>query len=363
VEHRTKRLCSNSIAVSVLLCAVATSASGQGVVGASEPEPPYQLSNPQTYRLKVSVRVGAGGQPLRRVTAMAPVPIDWREQQVELLGEEKPRGVTTRDVALAKHAAVMSVRIPMMPAGSEAVVERVYRVTRHEIRFTGDLDSLRAPARVSAEMRQYLRASPGIETTDRQIRQLALSLKDEAGDVQTARGMFDWVRGHVKYRLDKYRGARFALAEKIGDCEDMSALFIALCRIAGIPARLVWVEGHAYAEIFLEDADGHGYWIPAQLNGPAWFGRMTEYRVILQKGDRVRNPVSRKYEHYAPQTLIAFGGTATLEVKYTRLESDDGATCCSARVSDPAEDPTCCSARVSDPAGDPTAGLPGQRHN
>ena len=331
-----------------LLYAAATSVSGQdaGGIGESEPDPSYQLSNPQTYRFTVSVRVGAGGQPLRRVTAMAPVPIDWREQQVELLSEEKPRGVTTRDVALAKHAAVMSVQIPVMPAGSEAVVERVYRVTRHAIRFTGDLDSLQAPARVPADLRQYLRASPGIETTDRQIRQLAQRLKDEAGDVQTARAMFDWVREHVKYRLDKYRGARFALTEKIGDCEDMSALFIALCRVVGIPARLVWVEGHAYAEFFLEDADGHGYWIPAQLNGPAWFGRMTEYRVILQKGDRVRNPVSRKYEHYAPQTLIAFGGTATLEVKYTRLESEDAANSCSARV--------------SDPAGDPTAGLPGR---
>ncbi len=304
-----------------MLCALATSVAQD--VG--DPEPPYQLSKPQTYRLKVTIRVGAGRKPLQRVTTMAPVPIDWREQQVELLSEEKPRGITTRDVALAKHAAVISVQIPRMPAGSEAIVERVYRVTRHEIQFTSDLDSLRAPVRVPAELRQYLGPSPGIETTDRQIRQLAQRLKDEASDVRTARAIFDWVREHVKYRLDKYRGARFALTEKIGDCEDMSALFIAMCRIVGIPARLVWVEGHAYAEIFLEDADNHGHWIPAQLNGPAWFGRMTEYRVILQKGDRVRNPVSRKYKHYAPQTLIAFGGTATLQVQYTRLESEDKA--------------------------------------
>lgn len=306
------------------LSALATLSPSQDSVesGQNDPGLPYELTNPRTYRLKVSIRLGAGRQPLRRVTVMAPVPIDWREQQVKQLGEEKPRGVTTRDIELAKHAAVMSVQIPVMPAGSEAVVERIYRVTRHEIVFM-DLDSLQKPERASAAMRQYLNPSPGIETSDRQIRQVAESLRDEAGDVQTARAIFDWVRGHVKYRLDKYRGARFALTEKIGDCEDMSALFIAMCRVVGIPARLVWVEGHAYAEFFLEDSEGHGYWIPAQLSGPAWFGRMTEYRVILQKGDRVRNPVSRKYEHYAPQTLVAFGGSATLQVQYTMLESPD----------------------------------------
>lgn len=284
------------------------------VPDASNSDELFTLSNSKTYDLRVAVRIGAGPQALRRVTVMIPVPMDWREQQVELLKEEKPRGVTTRDVALQKHATVMSVSIPSMPARSTAVVERIYRVTRHEIAFPADLTEMKIPARAAGELRQYLVPSPGIEMSDRRIRELAASLKDEAGPIPTTLAYFKWVRENVKYKLDDYRGARFALTQKTGDCEDMAALFIALCRISGIPARLVWVEGHAYAEFYLETSDGKGHWLPAQLVGPEWFGRMTEYRVVLQKGDRIRNPLTRKYEHYAPQTLTALGGAATLAI-------------------------------------------------
>ena len=69
---------------------------------------------------------------------------------------------------------------------------------------------------------------------------------------QFAQASADWVRKNVEYRLGSYRGAKFAHEQRIGDCEDLSALMIALCRISDIPARTVWVEGHAYPEIHLE---------------------------------------------------------------------------------------------------------------
>lgn len=309
---RTRRVLLTTLLLTV--APVLLPAMDRGSADGGDEKTLFTLSKPKTYELNVTVRIGAGPQALRRVTVMVPVPMDWREQQVEMLSEETPRGVTTRDLTLEKHATVMSVSIPSMPARSVAVVERVYRVTRQEITFPEDLSTMQAPRRVPAELRQYLVPSPGIEMSDRRIRQLAANLKDAAGDVATARACFNWVRENVKYKLDTYRGAKFAMTQKSGDCEDMAALFIALCRISGIPARLVWVEGHAYAEFYLEAADGTGHWLPAQLVGPEWFGRMTEYRVILQKGDRIRNPLTRKYEHYAPQTLTALGGTATLAI-------------------------------------------------
>ena len=44
-------------------------------------------------------------------------------------------------------------------------------------------------------------------------------------------------------------------------CEERAAVFIAFCRAVGIPARLVWVPSHNWAEFFLVDNDGKGQWI------------------------------------------------------------------------------------------------------
>lgn len=62
------------------------------------------------------------------------------------------------------------------------------------------------------------------------------------------------------------RGALSALRTRSGVCEDYAALFVALCRAAGIPARMVFgityntesgkQENHAWAEFFLES---HGW--------------------------------------------------------------------------------------------------------
>jgi hypothetical protein len=77
------------------------------------------------------------------------------------------------------------------------------------------------------------------------------------------------------------------------DCKDMSCLFVALCRAGKIPARIVRVPEHCYAEFYLEmkpegRARGNrpvGFWFPCQVSGTYSFGGIPEQRVILQKGD------------------------------------------------------------------------------
>jgi hypothetical protein len=80
-----------------------------------------------------------------------------------------------------------------------------------------------------------------------------------------------------------------------------------MCRLSGVVARSVWVEGHNYPEFYLLDSKGKGHWIPAQVVGPPWFGEMTEYRPIFQKGDRFYDPFQRQYVRYTPQTMKADG--------------------------------------------------------
>jgi hypothetical protein len=185
---------------------------------------------------------------------------------------------------------------------------------------------LAVPEPLPRELRGYLQAAPDFDDPDRRIQTLADSLRqaDEPAGA-TARRYFDWVREHVQYREGGFRGAATALDSGAGDCEDMTALFVALCRSSGIPARPVWVEGHAYPEFYVADASGDGGWIPVQVAGPEWFGTMLPDQPILQKGDRARDPIQRRDGRYIAQSARALGGPVELEVTRTILTSGEPA--------------------------------------
>ena len=60
------------------------------------------------------------------------------------------------------------------------------------------------------------------------------------------------------------------LRTKVGDCNEHTALFVALARSIGIPARinagLVYVHGafyyHAWPEVYIDEGGGRGLWLP-----------------------------------------------------------------------------------------------------
>lgn len=84
----------------------------------------------------------------------------------------------------------------------------------------------------------YLLEEPLIEVDDPRIRHLAQSLK--AGSSRaTAEKIFRWMSANIRYAgyVKNNRGARQALQTQQGDCTEMMALFVALCRAAGVPAR------------------------------------------------------------------------------------------------------------------------------
>lgn len=64
--------------------------------------------------------------------------------------------------------------------------------------------------------------------------------------------------------------AKDVLRTKVGDCNEHTALYVALARAAGIPARinvgLVMVRGafyyHAWPEVYVDTPGGRGYWLP-----------------------------------------------------------------------------------------------------
>ncbi|HEX5106389.1 MAG TPA: transglutaminase-like domain-containing protein, partial [Pirellulaceae bacterium] len=108
-----------------------------------------------------------------------------------------------------------------------------------------------------------------------------------------------WIAANMTPQRGPYTGVIKALRNKLGDCEEMAGIMVALCRASGIPARLVWVPNHNWAEFYLTDHEGEGHWIPAHTSCYAWLGWTGVHELVIQKGDRV-TPAHEK----RPQRLL-----------------------------------------------------------
>lgn len=96
--------------------------------------------------------------------------------------------------------------------------------------------------------------------------------------VMGARARAERLTRYVNALLDKkptvsLPSAREVLRTKVGDCNEHTALYVAMARAAGIPARiavgLVFVRGvqgafyyHAWPEVYLDEGNGRGMWLP-----------------------------------------------------------------------------------------------------
>jgi hypothetical protein len=268
------------------------------------------------WRFGVRVKAPAAASGIR---ATLPVPMDWPEQQVKLLSEEKSsKTISIAYATLDGGVKQMQISIPRLAAGDEAAAAVVLEIARRQILAPLEPAKLQIAAR-PGPLAKYLGKSPYIESTDPKIRSLAAELTaGQTGGWNQAAAVFDWVRAHVKYEFaEQIKPALAALEEGKGDCEELSSLVIALCRASKIPARAVWVPGHCYPEFSLADEQGQSHWFPCQAAGAErQFGSMSEPRPILQKGDNFRVPGEREPQRYVKQTLTAKDAAAPLEVKF-----------------------------------------------
>ncbi|MBQ8286951.1 MAG: transglutaminase domain-containing protein, partial [Thermoguttaceae bacterium] len=236
----------------------------------------------------------------------APVPTEFPEQKVRTLEENFPRSarVDYRDLKEGG-ARQMVFRMRELKPGQRVEATVLFEVTRRPLLPPSQPEIYRFPKTVSRDLRRYLKAGDYIESTSKTVRKLASDIIEQveeankdATDWEKIDALFEYVRTEISYKeaqVEKpMRGALAALRTRDGDCEDMSALFIAMCRSLDVPARLVRVPGHCWAEFYLVDDEKNGYWFPAQVAGTEELGSMQDVRVILQKGDSFRLPESPK---------------------------------------------------------------------
>jgi transglutaminase superfamily protein len=279
-----------------------------------------RLGQTATSQWRFGVVVKATGGPVSGITATLPVPMEWPEQSVKKIGEEKTPNVgAVTYKTLDGGVRQMVVTIPRLGAGAEASAVVTLEITKRRIEPPMETGVYEIPARPAAELRKYLAPSPYIESKDSKIVSLAAQLTaDKAQAWDKAAAIFDWVRENIKYEFaDDIRPANVALNDAKGDCEELSSLVVAMCRATKIPARAVWIPRHTYPEFYLVDDHGKGHWFPCQAAGAEReFGGMNENRPILQKGDNFNVPGERAAQRYVKQSLSAKDAAAPPEVRF-----------------------------------------------
>ncbi len=295
-----------AITLSILSTAPAAAQFQRGTQGGTT------LGESRTVRWQAGVELLAVGAPCRGLVGSVPVPIDWPEQRVRVVEEDVTPNATISYRMVDDTVRQMVVRIPFLPANEEARAVVTFEVQRSVLLPPTETSHFRIPENrdLDRQLRIYLGPSPLIESRHARIRALA---REIGADAETAwervEAIYDWVRENVEYEHGPIKGALAALRDGTGDCEEMTSLFIAICRAAGIPARSVWVPGHTYPEFYLVDDEGRGHWFPCQAAGSREFGGMTEFRPVLQKGDNFRPPHNpRDRQRYLAEHLTGTGG-------------------------------------------------------
>jgi hypothetical protein len=280
-----------------------------------------QLASEETSkeRWRIGLVITAGSTPVTGITASVPVLMNWPEQDVAVVNEEfSPSVRRVSYKVLDGGVKQMVISIPKLAAAETANAVLTYEIHKRfvaEPEHPGDLIATEEPP---SPLRKFLLPSPYIDSKHERIESLAREIvaeHDKPWDQVSA--IYDWVRNNVRYKFDtQIKDSVQAIEDGEGDCEELTSVFIALCRANNIPARAVWVPGHCYPEFYLLDTKGNGHWIPCQAAGARAFGQMPETRPILQKGDNFRIQGHRKPLRYVQPTLVARDAGASPSIRW-----------------------------------------------
>jgi hypothetical protein len=272
-----------------------------------------RYGNERTYDIRHAVEVDMAGVPLESLEIWLPVPSDWPEQTVTEL-TIRPKAPVIRDKTGMARVALLCVKNREPVPSRRFSLEITYRLACRDI--VPDRAALARYGRRDYEKnpayRLFTRPEKKIEVADPAIVAVAQTLRGEnRPPLEVARAAYDWVLGHTEYRLiEGFGGAGYCLTNAHGECGDYSALFVALCRAAGVPSRPVsgfWADKtngwHCWAEFMLPS----GEWLPVDCSqgDQSWFrreqhfGAMDNRRVALCKTNDIELSGGRGKEHRA----------------------------------------------------------------
>ncbi len=280
-----------------------------------------QLGTAETQQWRCGVQVRAFGGPCAGIFGTIAVPTDWPEQSVKVTREEitpNVRKVDFRTVDQGVRQLILG--IPQLANGETAKAIIILEVERHALLPPPDTSIFVLPIKPPVAVKKHLGISPLIESTQLKIKNAAEEMV--AGKTtawETVEALYDGVRERVKWQNDSEKGALAALEDGQADKEDLTGLFVALCRAQKIPARLVWIPDSLYAEFYLEDEEANGYWIPCYVaSEKKEFGFVSTHAPILQKGDNIKVPEKKESQRFVAEFLTGKGGGGRPQVEFIR---------------------------------------------
>jgi transglutaminase-like putative cysteine protease len=177
---------------------------------------------------------------------------------------EDPRAV--RRIRLELEGAEFLFSSPDLQGAGQRAADNIIEIVDPRTLTAGPAD---------ADAAQYLKPEPLIESDAPEI--IAEAEKAVVG-VQGTRARAERLTRYVNALLEKkptvsLPSAREVLRTKVGDCNEHTALYVAMARALGIPSRiavgLVYVLGvqgafyyHAWPEVYIDEGNGRGLWLP-----------------------------------------------------------------------------------------------------
>jgi len=150
-------------------------------------------------------------------------------------------------------------------------VELDYSILSFSLTYTVNSSIMESYDKNSELYIKYTQPEELIQSNHEEIVEKAQKITQGVEDpLVKARLIYNFVVGYLRYEIqDEEKGALWALENRVGDCSEYSYLFVALCRAAGIPARVqagfafhyagqILEDGHMWAEYYLENYR----WIP-----------------------------------------------------------------------------------------------------
>lgn len=236
----------------------------------------------ECYRIKSTFRgitlrswIDEDGSTIREESPLGLVLI--KESKADALTENW--GETAKDLIAA---SAISVNRPIAVKEPSYLRVRVGNINLEEFGLSSDRQDLRDDVLVirkedisdlplytipytEKDMQAHLQPTVFIQSKDRDIVKKAQEIVGgEVDALEAVRRIKDWVfRSIEKKPTLSIPSALDVLKVKVGDCNEHSTLFVALCRAVGIPSKLcagiVYMQGsfyyHAWSEVFL------GRWI------------------------------------------------------------------------------------------------------
>ncbi len=290
---------------------------------------PLQFIAPKTFEMQIGVRVTAPDGNMLGTMATTVFPTPWPEQTVEIIESNLPAGFQSNFRDLPGGNKQLLLFAQLIPANSIAEATVKVRITKSHIVGPEDTTHYKITKRLPRDVSAFLSNSPYIEANSSEIKKIVREIEasEPLTDWKKVELLYDWVRDNIIYQRGDLKTVREALRDRTGDCEEMTSTFVALCRAARVPARVVWIPNHCYPEFYLEDEQGKGHWFPCQVAGTRNFGSMPEYLPILQKGDRFKVPEQNEVQRYLADYLTSKKvlGRNDPQVEFIRQLLGDGA--------------------------------------